>query len=110
MMAAVDEYFEKQPSPQQEICRALRSIILKTFPDIKEEMGYGVPTYGEKYYIVGLKDSVNLGFAITGLSREEIALFEGTGKTMRNIKVRSLEDIDEARIVKLLKLVMERRP
>jgi hypothetical protein len=108
MMRAVDEYIEKQPSPQKEICRALRDIILKTFLDIKEEMKYGVPMYGEKYYIVGLRDSVNLGFTLKGLSKEEIALFEGTGKTMKHIKVRSIEDIDEARIIKLLKLVMER--
>ena len=64
--------------------------------------------YDEKYYILGLKDSVNLGFTISGLSKEEIALFEGTGKTMKHIKVRSLENIDEVRIVELLQLVMEK--
>ena len=107
-MTAVDEYYEKQKSPVKEICLAIRDIILKTFPDIKEEMKYGAPMYDEKYYILGLKDSVNLGFTISGLSKEEIALFDGTGKTMKHIKVRSLEDIDEARIVELLQLVMEK--
>jgi hypothetical protein len=107
-MTAVDEYINKQKSPVKEICRALREIILKTFPGIREEMKYGAPMFDEKYYIVGLRDSVNLGFSITGLSKEEISLFDGTGKTMRNIKVRSPEDIDEARIVELLKLVMEK--
>lgn len=39
----VDQYIEKQPSPQQEICTKLRKIILKTFPGIQEEMKWGVP-------------------------------------------------------------------
>jgi len=59
----VDDYIEKQISPQKEICRQLRAIILRTFPGIKEEMKWGVPTYGEgKYYLVSLKEHVNLGF------------------------------------------------
>ena len=102
----VDEYIEKQRSPQKEICRELRAIILKTFPNIKEEMKWGVPSYAEgKYYLVALKKHVNLGFSIKGLSKEEVALFEGNGKTMRNIEIKSKKEIDEGKIVKLLKLI-----
>ena len=62
MNKEVEEYIEKQKSPQKEICKKLRKIILKTFPDIKEEMKLGVPWYEGKYYIVALKTYVNLGF------------------------------------------------
>ena len=104
----VDEYIEKQQSPQREICKKLRKIIFNTFPDIKEEMKWGVPAYGNgKYYFVELKTHVNLGFSIKGLSKEEIALFEGSGKTTRHIKVKSINEIDEKQIVKLLKLIQE---
>jgi hypothetical protein len=104
----VKEYIEKQKSPQKEICLKLREIILKTFPDIKEEMKWGVPTFsGGKFYIGALKEHVNLGFSINGLTKEEIALFEGGGKTMRHIKIRTLKDVDEKRIVKLLKIAGE---
>ncbi len=54
-----------------------------------------------------MKNQVNLGFSINGLSKEQIALFEGTGKTMRHIKIRTLTDIDEKKIVKLLKIAGE---
>lgn len=101
----VDDYVEKQKSPQKEICAKLRRIILETFPDIKEEMKLGVPWYEDKYYIVALKDHVNLGFSLKGLSEKEIGLFEGGGKTMKHIKVRSLDEIDEKNIVKLLNVV-----
>jgi hypothetical protein len=106
MSKTIDDYINQQPSPQKEICQKLRGLILKTFPDTKEEMRWGVPVFGEgKFYIGALKDHVNLGFSITGLAGEEIALFEGSGKTMRHIKVDKPENIDEKRIVGLLKLV-----
>jgi len=105
-MSKVDDYINKQPSPQKEICQSLRELILKTIPGVKEEMMWGVPVFaGGKFYIGALKDKVNLGFAIKGLTKEEIALFEGGGKTMRHIKVYTGEDIDEERISGLLKLV-----
>ena len=100
----VEKYIKKQKSPQREICSRLREVILKTYHKIEEEMWVGVPFYDKRYYIVALKNHVNMGFAITGLSQEEIALFEGKGKTMRHIKFHSLDDIDEKQIVKLMKI------
>lgn len=105
----VDEYIEKLKSPQKEVCGKLREIIFNTFPDIKEEMKWGVPSYEDgKYYFVALKTHVNLGFSLKGLSKEEIALFEGGGKTMKHIKISSLKDIDEKRVVELLKLIKKK--
>jgi uncharacterized protein YdhG (YjbR/CyaY superfamily) len=102
----VDEYIEKQKSPQKESCQKLREVIFKNFPNVKEEIKWGVPSYEEgKYYFVALKTHVNLGFSLKGLSKEEIALFEGGGKTMKHIKISTLNDIDEKEIVKLMKLV-----
>jgi hypothetical protein len=108
MNKAVEEYIEKQKSPQKEICHELRTIILKTFPDIKEEMKMGVPWYEGKYYIVALKDHVNLGFSLMGLSKKELKLFEGGGKTMKHIKFYSLKEIDEKKIIKLMKLIKKK--
>jgi len=105
MNKEVENYIEKQKSPQKEICKKLREIILKTFPNIKEEMKMGVPWYEGEYYIVALKDHVNLGFSLKGLSKEEIELFEGGGKTMKRIKLYFLKGIDEKEIVKLLRMV-----
>ncbi|WP_167879527.1 DUF1801 domain-containing protein [Methanococcoides sp. NM1] len=105
MNSKMQAYIKKQRSPQKEIIEKLRDIILKTYPDIKEEFKMGVPWYEGKYYLVGLKDHVNIGFSIEGLSEEEKGLFEGTGKTMKHIKVFSLEEINEEDIVKLLKVV-----
>jgi hypothetical protein len=104
----VDRYIEKQKSPQREIVQRLRSIILKTVPDVKEEFKMGVPWYEGKFYVVALRDHVNLGFQVKGLSEQDMALFEGKVKMMRHVKFYSLEDVDEARVVKLLRLVAEK--
>lgn len=104
----VTAYIAKQPSPQKEICQTLRKIIFKTFPKIKEEMKWGVPAYADgKYYLVALKDHVNLGFASKGLSKSEIALFDGGGKTTRKLEIKTLQAIDEKKIVTLLTLVQK---
>ena len=108
MNKKVDAYIEKQKSPQKEICQKLRQIILETFPEIKEEMKLGVPWYEGKYYIVALKDHVNLGFSLEGLAKKEVELFEGSGKTMKHIKIRSLNEINEEKIVKLLKVIKDK--
>ena len=83
-------------------------MILESLPGIKEEFKMGVPWYEGRFYVVALRDHVNLGFSVKGLSQQEKALFEGKGKMMRHVKFYSLEDVDEARVVKLVRLVAEK--
>jgi hypothetical protein len=109
MSNQIDDYINRQGSPQKEICQRLRRLILKTIPEAKEKMMWGVPAFaGGRFYIVALKDHVNLGFAIKGLAKENMTLFDGGGKTMKHIEVDKAENIDEKRIIKLLKLVAQK--
>lgn len=102
----IADYIGKQKSPKKEICLALRKILLKVFPKIKEEMKWGAVVYdGGRYYIGVVRYGVNFGFAINGLSKEEVEQFKGSGKTMRHIKIKALGDIDEKKLVQLIKLV-----
>jgi hypothetical protein len=102
----VDTYIEKQKSPQKEILKEVRKLFRDTFPNCNEEMRWGVVTFAAgKFYIAAMKNRVHVGFAITGLSDDEIGLFEGNGKTMRHIKIPTLESIDENRLVKLIEMV-----
>jgi hypothetical protein len=110
MSNEIDDYIHKQPSPQREICQELRGLVLRTFPEAKEEMKWGVPAFADgRFYIVSLKDHVNLGFSNKGLSKDEIALFDGGGKTMRHIQIAGLGDVDKRRITKLLNLVYNKK-
>lgn len=104
----VRNYLDQLPSPQREICNMVRDIIMKTFPNIEETFKNGVPWYEDKYYIVGLKDHVNIGFSVLGLTPDEMNLFEGKGRFMRHIKIHSLNDVDEGEIASLLKVVKQK--
>lgn len=110
MNAQVEIYIEKQNLPQKEIIQKLRALILETSPTIKEDFKMGVPWYEGKFYLVAFSDHVNLGLSVIGLSEQEKALFNGKGDTMRHLKFHSLEDVDETRVKKLLRLVADRVP
>ena len=105
----VEEYIEKQQAPQRDILKKVRNLILESLPNCDEKAAWGVVTFaGGKFYLAALKNKVHIGFAINGLSKEEISQFEGSGKTMRHIKIFSLSDIDEEKLIKLIKMVDKR--
>jgi hypothetical protein len=105
----VGEYIEKQQSPQKEILLEVRKIFQETLPNCVEKKAWGVITFAEgKFYLAAMRNRVHVGFAITGLSKDEIGLFEGNGKTMRHIKIATLESIDRKRLVRLIRMVDEK--
>ena len=102
----IEAYIEKQKSPQKEIIQKVRKIFQETIPGCEEKIAWGVIALrGGKFYIAAMKNRVHVGFAITGLNREEIDFFDGSGKTMKHIKIFSVMDIEEKKIVKLIKMV-----
>lgn len=42
---------------------------------------------------------VHVGFAVEGLSKDELNLFEGNGKTMKHIQIPTMEGLDEKQLV-----------
>ena len=106
MESQIDAYIQKQKSPQKEIMLKVREIFQKTLPIPEEKKAWGVITYaGGKFYLGAINDRVHVGFAISGLSTDEVGLFEGNGQTMRHIKIRTIDGIDKDRLVQLIKLV-----
>jgi hypothetical protein len=102
----IKKHIEKQGSPQKMILLKLRDIFFDTLPNCKERFAWGVIVFGnDKFYIASMKNRVHVGFAITGLSKNEIELFEGSGKTMRHIKIYSMDDINESKLIELIRMV-----
>jgi len=72
----VEEYIKKQESPQKEILLKIREIFIKTLPNCKERIAWGVVVFGkDKFYIAVMKNRLHVGFAIDGLAKEEIRFF-----------------------------------
>ena len=109
MNKEIDDYIEKQKSPQKEILKKVRKIFQDTIPNCKEKKTWGVPTFQDgKFYIAAMKNRVHVGFSINGLNDVELKMLEGSGKTMRHIKINSLDDIDDKKLIKFIKIVNEK--
>lgn len=95
-----------------EISYALRNVLAYVMPGVTEVnwatqqiAGYGV---GEKKmsehfcYIAPLKAHVNLGFMYGADLDDPHNLLEGSGKALRHIKIRALEQANDPEIKKLI--------
>ncbi len=97
----------------------LREIILSIHPEAVEvvRLGDRAATYGlgpkkmsEGYtYILPHKSWVNLGFYKGADLADPDDLLEGTGKKLRHIKIRSVEDTENSKIQELIKAALAER-
>jgi len=95
------EYFEKLSGEQKEICLKLRKILLSLKVD--EDMQWGVPSYGGRYYIYAGKKGVNLGVSVKGMKKEDMVLLRGKSNVTRRLEFTSVEEINEKEVKKILK-------
>jgi len=110
-MKPIDNDFFTQPEPYQSIMLYVRSVILKTLPNVIERYSYNIPFYniGKKpmIYLNVLKgkDYVDVAF-VHGIVFEKdfpILKNENKRKQVRSIQLRTIEDLDELQFVELLK-------
>jgi len=110
-MKPVDNYFFNQPEPFQSIMLYVRSVILKTLPDVIERYSYNIPFYniGKKpmLYLNVLKgkDYVDVAFVHGVVYEKEFPFLRDVNKRkqVRSIQLKTIEDLDELQFVELLK-------
>ena len=94
----VSEYINNLPEDKKEIVKVLREIILSVYPSLNESLKQKQQVYSKKgdiCYIFPTAGHVNLGFYKGTELKDPKKMLEGTGKTMRHIKIKSLEDINK---------------
>lgn len=102
-----------EASPEvKEIAYATRTLLAEVKPGITEVpwgnqkiAGYGVgpKKMSEHFcYIAPKKDYVNLGFMYGADLPDPEGLLEGSGKLLRHVKIRSLEDLERPALRKLV--------
>ncbi|MEM9681014.1 MAG: DUF1801 domain-containing protein [Bacteroidota bacterium] len=110
-MKPVDDYFYKQREPYQSIMLYIRSVILRTLPDVIERYSYNIP-----FYNIGKKPMLYLNI-LKGTNYVDVAFVQGivledkypslkndnNRKQVRSIQVRSLEEFNEPEFIQLLK-------
>lgn len=102
MNKQVSEYIEQAPGGQKEIMKAIRSLVHQHVSGVAEEFKWGRPIFRREKpfaYLQANKNHVNLGF-YSGFEKldDPDGLLEGTGKTMRHVKLRTLADVDSKRL------------
>lgn len=110
---AVQTFFSKYSPSVQALANALRELILPVIPPEFIEtvqLGNGNIVYGTKpgmrgpvIYIAPFKDSANLGFMDGVDLPDPKGLLKGTGKRLRHIKIKSVDDIDIEAFTALLR-------
>ncbi len=110
MNQAVTNYIENSDQSQQEILSELRTLIFSVAPNVKEQFKWSRPVYGiEKdfCYLKSNKKDITLGFFDFARIKTNKDLIEGTGKSMRHVKLKKIEDIKDLKIKKMLMEVLE---
>ena len=94
-----DDYFTRQSGEIADIANRLRALVLEKGPALSEQLAWGFPSYKGNERILSIcvqkGGYVNVqlfnGVGVMHLSDR----IEGTGKSLRHVKVRSASEIDE---------------
>ena len=99
MAKDVETWFSNLDPAQREIAESLRARIQLAGPDLTCKLAWGFPCWSGReriFSIAAHKDRCNLQlFCGAELAPSHPARIEGTGKALRHVKIRSLDEIDE---------------
>jgi hypothetical protein len=118
-LGTIDDVLKDVEEPLAAIVLRLRAIIIDVDPDTTEQprpgdnaLSYGVgpKKMKEGYaYIAPQRGYVNLGFYKGASLPDPSGLLEGTGKDLRHVKIRSLEDVERPEVRELIVAAVSKR-
>jgi hypothetical protein len=90
----------------QKVVRGLRSMVKAAVPETKITVNsWGFPTFETKdpfcFYMAG-KNHITFGFHYGTSLEDPEGLLEGTGKNMRHVKLRTVEDLEQKGLKELV--------
>lgn len=109
MQPAIQQYLLQLPEEKRQIAIQLREIILSADSQLTEAVKWNNPTYSigkvniAFIYTYQQVNYMNLGFMHAVDLTDPKKLFEGTGKGMRHIKIRTSKDIPTSQVKKWVK-------
>jgi hypothetical protein len=102
----IDVYLARKGTPLRETAQGLRRLMKRTVPDCKETVNpWKLPTFESNgpmcYFSIG-KNHVTFGFLRGNSLPDPGKLLEGTGKSLRHVKLRSAADLQRPALKKLI--------
>ena len=110
MGKTVDEYVKGLEDWQAEIISNLRDLVLEAAPKAVEVFKWNQPVYewnGPFVYIKAFKNHINFGFWRGVDLPDPEGVLSGTGKKMRHIQLRAVEDIDRDQLQRFIRSALE---
>lgn len=102
----VTDYINNSPVEQVELLNALRHLIHETILETKEDFKWGIPVFTKTKiftYLRSSKNHVALGIYNIDRIKDPKRILEGTGKNMRHLKLKNLEELDKVLIAEWLR-------
>ena len=105
-VAWIDDYVEKKGAKLLPVGKGLRRLMKKTVAGVKESVNpWKIPTFESNgpmcFFMVG-KNHVTFGFLRGTALVDPKGLLEGTGKSLRHVKLRTVEDLKKPELKKLI--------
>ncbi len=102
----IDSYVEKKESNLIEVAEGLRRLMKKTVKGCTESVNpWRIPTFesnGQMCFFMVVKNHVTFGFIRGTALADPEGLLEGTGKSVRHVKLRAVEDLKRPALRKLI--------
>ena len=108
--SAVSDYIAELPKEMSRIARTVRQLILAACPGISEHLKWGRPWFAKNgmiCYLAANQRHVTLGFARGASLPDPDRIFEGAGKAMRHVKLRSVKDIRRRQFARWVRTVAQ---
>ncbi len=105
-VTTVDALLAAYPEPQQTIVRRLRDVMAEVAPELEQSVKWGVPVYrrgrDNLFSFVPHRQHVNLQIFNGAVLDDRRRLLEGTGKSLRHVKLRQPADVEREGLKQLL--------
>lgn len=96
MNGQVTKYISEAPEEQKKIMEAIRTIIHKEVPSVTENFKWSRPVFStdtDFAYFKMAKSYLTFGIFKFEKIKDNNNLLEGTGKDMRHIKIKKIDDL-----------------
>jgi hypothetical protein len=107
----VDEFVRQRVLPQyRDIVAEIRTLMRECAPGASEAISYGIPTYRARRALAVIsptKQGITLAFSRGAVFEDRYGLLEGVGKVSKNVRMKSLKDVNKPALRYYIKQALE---
>jgi hypothetical protein len=107
----VNEFVQKKVQPEfRPIVAAIRGLMKKVAPNVKESISYGIPMYGLRKPLAWInpsKTGITFGFREGASFEDRYGLLRGVGKHARHVRMKNAADVNKPALTYYIKQALK---